>query len=211
MRSTIILLALLGSSVPANAATFVGELTGTVTSRTVAGFTAANASTAIKVGDTITARFTYFRPDGPSGSAAGAAGSFLGSMLNDRIEISLGNRSWSAPGSFYPGPGGPSDPFAGMSLTLADDPGAGDLALNGYQFKIGDLGTGRYRGFALAGAFNLASLKIQKQGERLGNSLDNAALAPVPEPASWMLMIAGFGVAGYALRRRTGTRAPRIA
>jgi hypothetical protein len=29
------------------------------------------------------------------------------------------------------------------------------------------------------------------------------AVAPVPEPASWALMIAGFGLAGAALRQRS--------
>jgi len=32
--------------------------------------------------------------------------------------------------------------------------------------------------------------------------LDNVRLAAVPEPASWALMISGFGLAGAALRRR---------
>jgi hypothetical protein len=32
---------------------------------------------------------------------------------------------------------------------------------------------------------------------------DNATIAPIPEPATWALMILGFGLAGAALRRRT--------
>jgi hypothetical protein len=32
--------------------------------------------------------------------------------------------------------------------------------------------------------------------------LETAAIAPVPEPASWAMMISGFGLAGGALRRR---------
>ena len=39
-----------------------------------------------------------------------------------------------------------------------------------------------------------------------GGSLVFANAAPVPEPAAWALMILGFGVAGYALRRRPGVR-----
>lgn len=35
-----------------------------------------------------------------------------------------------------------------------------------------------------------------------GYRLDSITLAPVPEPASWALMIAGFGLSGAALRRR---------
>ncbi|MGL6043058.1 MAG: PEPxxWA-CTERM sorting domain-containing protein, partial [Sandaracinobacteroides sp.] len=33
------------------------------------------------------------------------------------------------------------------------------------------------------------------------------AAAVVPEPASWALMIAGFGLTGAMLRRRAGRRA----
>ena len=45
-------------------------------------------------------------------------------------------------------------------------------------------------------------------GTPYGPVLDNVAIAAVPEPASWALMIGGFGLVGYAMRRRrklTGT------
>ncbi|MEO5494652.1 MAG: PEPxxWA-CTERM sorting domain-containing protein [Sphingomonas sp.] len=32
------------------------------------------------------------------------------------------------------------------------------------------------------------------------------ALAPVPEPASWIMLLAGFGTMGYAMRRRPSNR-----
>lgn len=35
----------------------------------------------------------------------------------------------------------------------------------------------------------------------------SGAITVVPEPASWMMMIAGFGLAGYGLRRRERMRA----
>lgn len=35
-----------------------------------------------------------------------------------------------------------------------------------------------------------------------GVSIDNVRFAPVPEPGTWAMMIAGFGLAGAALRRR---------
>ena len=37
----------------------------------------------------------------------------------------------------------------------------------------------------------------------LDNLRVGTALAPVPEPAAWAMMIAGFAVAGFAMRRRT--------
>ncbi|MEG8054615.1 Loki-CTERM sorting domain-containing protein [Sphingomonas aerolata] len=41
-------------------------------------------------------------------------------------------------------------------------------------------------------------------------SVEGAA-SPVPEPASWLFMVAGFGMVGYAMRRRSILFAPSIA
>jgi hypothetical protein len=38
--------------------------------------------------------------------------------------------------------------------------------------------------------------------ESLGGYVDNITLTAVPEPATWAMMIAGFGMAGMAIRRR---------
>ena len=43
--------------------------------------------------------------------------------------------------------------------------------------------------------------------DQQGNILDNISLSVVPEPASWALMILGFGGMGAMLRRRQGLRA----
>lgn len=44
-------------------------------------------------------------------------------------------------------------------------------------------------------------------GEQFGvDALDLAPTAPVPEPASWALMIVGFGALGHSLRRRPARR-----
>lgn len=40
-------------------------------------------------------------------------------------------------------------------------------------------------------------------------ALDNIMLSMVPEPATWSLMIAGFGLAGLALRRKRGVAVVR--
>ncbi len=40
-----------------------------------------------------------------------------------------------------------------------------------------------------------------------GSLLDNVVLSAAPEPATWSLMIAGVGLAGFALRRRRGAAA----
>ncbi|WP_081668621.1 PEPxxWA-CTERM sorting domain-containing protein [Sphingomonas phyllosphaerae] len=54
----------------------------------------------------------------------------------------------------------------------------------------------------IAGTYNLRGF-----GSSSGGSLTITNLAAsVPEPASWMMMILGFGVVGYAMRRKTVLR-----
>lgn len=40
-------------------------------------------------------------------------------------------------------------------------------------------------------------------GDAYGPALDNVSIAAVPEPATWGMMILGFGLAGGAMRRRS--------
>ena len=43
--------------------------------------------------------------------------------------------------------------------------------------------------------------------DSLGGYLDNITISAVPEPATWAMMIAGFGMAGVAIRRRHAIKA----
>ncbi|MBB6503363.1 hypothetical protein F4693_000312 [Sphingomonas endophytica] len=53
---------------------------------------------------------------------------------------------------------------------------------------------------------NLATGALSSLGET-PRQLFGIAVAPVPEPATWAMMILGFGVVGYSMRRRkTGVR-----
>jgi PEP-CTERM motif len=47
-------------------------------------------------------------------------------------------------------------------------------------------------------------------GDNVG-SLSVNAVASVPEPSTWAMMLSGFGLAGFALRRRSGKRFARVA
>lgn len=87
---------------------------------------------------------------------------------------------------------------------------AGSVTISGNQFTAHvPLSLLPSTGFTpLQYGFNLwprNGLNPQDNGEIADFAPENAllAIAPVPEPATWMLMIAGFGVAGSALRRRT--------
>ena len=58
-------------------------------------------------------------------------------------------------------------------------------------------------GCAVGGKFvSKLTVRISGKGElHIANS-GIADLAGVPEPSSWMLMISGFGLAGWSIRRR---------
>lgn len=43
-------------------------------------------------------------------------------------------------------------------------------------------------------------------GTAFGAALDNVSVTAVPEPATWAMMIVGFGFAGFAMRRRQAAR-----
>ncbi|MBS3960497.1 MAG: PEP-CTERM sorting domain-containing protein [Sandarakinorhabdus sp.] len=38
--------------------------------------------------------------------------------------------------------------------------------------------------------------------DNIGPILDNVLVTQVPEPATWAMLIAGFGLVGFAMRRR---------
>lgn len=42
-------------------------------------------------------------------------------------------------------------------------------------------------------------------GSDTASFIDNVALAVVPEPATWAMLLAGFGLVGFAMRRRSRT------
>jgi PEP-CTERM motif len=46
-------------------------------------------------------------------------------------------------------------------------------------------------------------------GDNLGSLVVNATAA-VPEPSTWAMMLSGFGLAGFALRRRAGKRIAQL-
>jgi len=74
--------------------------------------------------------------------------------------------------------------------------GPGSIALSDFS--------GSFK-FPTNGVFNLPDGVTANAGDYLVNNRFIDPLAPaggVPEPASWALMIAGFGLAGAALRKR---------
>ena len=68
-----------------------------------------------------------------------------------------------------------------------------------------DIFTGFTAGFYVGDVFGYV---VDKDGVYFNDSTGvNFSVTPVPEPATWTLMIAGFGLAGAALRRRAALAA----
>jgi len=119
------------------------------------------------------------------------------------------NDTFSLVAAFTPANGGPADVLSG---TAAFTGIAWVNALNGSPFVETIAGT---RGFVTysayftpinAGSFTLAFGGIGGGDSRIGPILDDVLVTQtsgvIPEPATWAMLIAGFGLVGTAMRRR---------
>ena len=93
-----------------------------------------------------------------------------------------------------------------------------DSALLGQQFIAVHFGSAGGGGGAynqtLFFQFNFANPTTQVDLNRMGfsNAIGAFSTPPaVPEPATWAMMLMGFGTAGFALRRRRQTALPQLA
>jgi hypothetical protein len=210
-RGVIASVLLAGVSVPASAMTYVAQVKGVVTSQFDAGLTAPGATSPIKVGDTITATFTYTKVE----TVAEALASRFGVMGPKKVTYTLGGYTWTSNGDFGTGlepvsfDAGP-DPVSNYYSTMDDAPGGGDLHVDGYAFQIGEFGYDLYDGPGFSGTFDAKTLAVWVNGRQIVSPTAStpsfirpeAPTAPVPEPMTWALLIAGFGMAGTALRAR---------
>lgn len=201
--------ALLLGTAPVSAESYFATVSGVVSSQFDTGFTAPGATSPIRIGDTITATFSYMTVDG----AASALGMGFGKVGAKKATFTIGDFTWTSAGDFGSDfepvtfDAGP-DPLARYYSTMDDAVGAGDLRINGYTFEINDFGYDFYAGPGFGGTFDSATLRayrdgvlISEQGRALA-AFGNQIAAPVPEATVWMMMIAGFGLAGTALRSR---------
>ena len=215
-RGVIAAALLAGISVPASAMTYVAQVKGVVTSTFDTGLTDPAATSPIRVGDTITATFTYMEVE----TVAEALAARFGSIGPKKVTYQLAGFTWTSAGdfgtdlepiSFDAG----RDPVSGYHSTMDDARGTGDLQVNGYDFQIGEFGYAPYFGPGFKGNFDASTLSVWVNGRQIvapSNSRPAFAppsnvTAPVPEPMTWAMMIAGFGLAGTALRTRKQVRA----
>jgi len=121
----------------------------------------------------------------------------------------------------------PSDSASGLGFVLWDVPGFPDAAISladiyfynagvGGGMEISDFygsstllvtdGPQLYSGSEFAPTFLLGTYALtQYQGSGTYTlTIADAAAGAVPEPATWAMMIGGFGLVGAAMRRRAG-------
>ncbi|MBS0480199.1 MAG: PEP-CTERM sorting domain-containing protein [Proteobacteria bacterium] len=97
---------------------------------------------------------------------------------------------------------GPTNATAGGTKSLADwISGNAGSTLSVYGVEIG-FGSGWQGNFF--GAVDNVSVQFGNAGG-LSSNFEVAATAGVPEPATWAMMIMGFGLMGYSMRRRRAT------
>lgn len=93
---------------------------------------------------------------------------------------------------------------------------SGDVTANGSDlgsvglFTIGS-GTSLFLTADAAGAFTLIFGAPDLTGAEVGFATVNAQTQAVPEPGTWMMMLAGFGAVGFALRRSRKRMVPATA
>lgn len=96
---------------------------------------------------------------------------------------------------------------------------AGSLVVPAASFSVSGLGltTTNFTPGATYSTYNLYFTPTASTGTisfttpanpgNAASALDAFSISAVPEPASWALMLAGFGMLGFALRRRSNVRA----
>ena len=122
-----------------------------------------------------------------------------GVLYNDRnTSIFVSSGSAFSLSGFDASTTGPIDSSTGAT-TLRIQGFLGATLVNSGSFTINGTAFSSFGG--LSGSFDRLVFDAVDGGG--GFQLDNLNLAGVPEPATWALMILGFGAVGGAMRRRT--------
>lgn len=105
-------------------------------------------------------------------------------------------------GGYFFGSNFDGNPNSAASITLSATDADGS-----FSEVVFNPTTSSYRGFLSTGGLLSLGVLVGNQNDVWPSiddlTLGTAAVAPgVPEPAAWMLMIAGFGLVGAAMRRR---------
>ncbi len=178
------------------------------------------AGTALAAGNVVDAHWTL--AGGTAWNSSSINGAWLGSNATSRwlTPGSNGNASYDGSADGYydyslnfdlSGFSAGTAAFAGR---FAADNAVTGIALNGTQIAQGGAGSfNAWTSFASTGGTFLSGLNTltftvknvqQSSGNPTGLRVEflESAISSVPEPASWAMLIAGFGMVGFASRRR---------
>jgi hypothetical protein len=129
----------------------------------------------------------------------GVLGSLDGKTF--RLSFQLNGEELGSWGSYNMGGiGGDQLWFTGEDFTW--NPQDGDLVLVLQLIPPPKEGAGGGGFFAFSEESSFGGESTQDDGQPGGDSDLRTPAAPVPEPATWAMMIAGFGLAGAVMRRR---------
>lgn len=101
---------------------------------------------------------------------------------------------------------GSPDTYNKLTITTSAGSTDWDASSAGVAPADGNQAFAQYVTFALGAGETLNSLTFTTSPAQDAFEVANFSVAAVPEPASWALMISGFGLVGGALRRREQTR-----
>lgn len=149
---------------------------------TIVDYTATLGGTAINIGGAATPQFTFQLQPSVLGPTA----------TKSYLNANTGNDAGARVGF----PGSPPTLFTAQTSTAGAKNNA-DFFINGNYSLTFEIGGQTYTGFAT----------VDQQGRHISAiSYDLAGTAPVPEPATWAMLILGLGGTGAAMRRQRRRR-----
>ena len=185
----------------ANAA-LVGSLGGgTGPFRTLTSAGLDNGAIATLSGGTV---YTADQPfaDVPGADIAGSAFLAAGPLAGQPAVLSFTN-----PTTYVSFLWGSPDTYNRLSLTTSLATYAFDVASLGFAVRDGNQAFSQYVQFAASAGETISSLSFSNAPATDAFEVANFTVTAVPEPATWGMMLVGFGmVAGAARYRRRGTR-----
>lgn len=114
----------------------------------------------------------------------------------------IGSGSFSDTLTFtVPGLGSVGATISSIAVSLLTNVDFTSVTLNGVEFNVDQLGANEFRSLVLPVSSGEQTLVISGTSGGAGSYSGTLAFA-VPEPATWAMMISGFGIAGVAVRRR---------
>ena len=109
-----------------------------------------------------------------------------------------------------PGLGSVGATISSIAVSLLTNVDFTSVTLNGVEFNIDSMGANEFRSIVLPVSAGPQSLVISGTSGGAGSYSGTLAFA-VPEPATWAMMISGFGIAGVAVRARRRKRPTQLA